>query len=166
MVCIFPSLSGGDSAGGGLALASLVSMKNLGLSLPNSGILLSPWLDLGASGESVEANADADAMLTPKALKTMAEHYLGKLDRSAVLASPLFADLTDLPPLLIHVGSTEILLSDTERVSVKIKESGGQVITKIWPKMPHVFQVFASRIPEAKVSIRELSTFLKDNLAS
>ncbi|MFT5208641.1 MAG: monoterpene epsilon-lactone hydrolase [Flavobacterium sp.] len=157
---------GGDSAGGGLALASLVNMKNLGLTLPNSGILLSPWLDLSVSGESLETNADADAILTPYALRSMAEHYLGGLDRTAALASPLFADLSDLPPLLIHVGSTEILLSDTERVRDIIKESGGQVITKIWPKMPHVFQVLASRIPEGKVAISELSTFLKDNLAS
>ncbi|MFT7688185.1 MAG: monoterpene epsilon-lactone hydrolase [Candidatus Azotimanducaceae bacterium] len=157
---------GGDSAGGGLALASLVQMKNLGLTLPSCAILLSPWLDLSASGSSVETNATADAMLTPKALNVMAGHYLGDLDRTAALASPLFADLSDLPPFLIHVGSTEILLSDTERVTSKIEESGGSVTTKVWPQMPHVFQVFASRIPEGKVAIKELSVFLKSHAKS
>ena len=156
---------GGDSAGGGLALACLVNMKNLGLSLPACGILLSPWLDLSASGESVEKNADKDAMLTPKALNIMAGHYLGGLDRTAPLASPLFADLSGLPPLLIHVGSGEILLSDPEACVKKIEDSKGEVSLKIWPNMPHVFQVLASRIPEGKVAIKELSAFVTAHMA-
>jgi len=155
----------GDSAGGGLALAALVNMKNLGLNLPRCGFLLSPWVDLSASGSSVESNAAADVMLTPNALHTMAQHYLGELDRKAPLASPLFADLSGLPPLLIHVGSTEILLSDAERLKDKILAAGGEVTLKVWPKMPHVFQVFASRIPEGIDAIKELSNFLKDETA-
>lgn len=156
---------GGDSAGGGLALATLVNMKNLGLDLPACGILLSPWLDLSDSGKSVESNADNDAMLTPKALNIMAKHYLGELDRTAPLASPLFADLSGLPPLLIHVGSGEILLSDAESCTAKIKEANGEVSLKIWPNMPHVFQVLASRIPEGKVAIKELANFVTGHMA-
>ena len=154
---------GGDSAGGGLAAATMVQLKNLGLPQPNCGILLSPWTDLSLSGPSIESNADADVMLTRGALEGMATHYLGERDRKAPLASPLFADLTGLPPLLIHVGSTEMLLSDAEQLAQKLTEHGGNSTLEIWPKMPHVFQMFGSRIPEGRKAITSLGEYLREH---
>lgn len=154
---------GGDSAGGGLAAATMVQLKNLGLPQPNCGILLSPWADLSLSGPSIESNADADVMLTRAALEGMATHYLDERDRKAPLASPLFADLTGLPPLLIHVGSTEILLSDAEQLAEKLNEHGGAARLEIWPKMPHVFQMFGSRIPEGRKAIDSLGEYLREH---
>jgi len=157
---------GGDSAGGGLTVATMVNLKNLGIALPAGAILLSPWVDLSGSGDSVDANAKADPMLSRLALDNFAELYVGSLDRKAPLASPLFADLSGLPAILVQVGSTEILLSDAERIVSKIKQAGGDAVLEVWPKMPHVFQVFAGRIPEGKVAINRLGEFLKNRTAA
>jgi acetyl esterase/lipase len=151
---------GGDSAGGGLTVATMVNLKNLGLALPGAAILLSPWTDLSGSGDSVIKNARSDPMLSAAALDTFATFYLGDRDRRAPLASPLFADLSGLPPVLIQVGSTEILLSDAQRLADKIRAAGGKALIDVWPKMPHVFQVFAARIPEGKRAIVKLGDFL------
>lgn len=153
---------GGDSAGGGLTVATMINLKNLGIALPAGAILLSPWVDLSGSGDSVDANEKADPILSRVALKNFADLYVGDLDRKAPLASPLFADLSGLPALLVHVGSTEILLSDAERLVAKVKQAGGDAVLTIWSKMPHVFQVFAGRIPEGKVAIAALGEFLKN----
>jgi len=151
---------GGDSAGGGLALASLVNCKNLGLPMPNCALLLSPWTDLSASGDSVQANAASDVMLTPGSLRTMADHYLGGRDHTAPLASPLFADLSGLPAIFIQASESEILLSDSERLVTKIIAAGGEAKLETWPKMPHVWQILAGRIPEGKAAILKLGEFL------
>lgn len=153
---------GGDSAGGGLAVATMVNLKNLGIAQPAGAILLSPWVDLSGSGDSVDANEKADPMLSRLALDNFADLYVGSLDRKAPLASPLFADLSGLPAMLVHVGSTEILLSDAERLVHKVKQAGGDAVLEIWPKMPHVFQVFAGRIPEGKIAIAKFGEFLKN----
>jgi monoterpene epsilon-lactone hydrolase len=156
---------GGDSAGGGLAVATLVNIKNLGLPMPNCAILLSPWTDLSLSGDSVQANANSDVMLTPSALKEMADQYLGERDRKAPLASPLFADLSDLPAIFIQASESEILLSDAQRLETKILAAGGEAKLETWPKMPHVWQVLAARIPEGKTAIVKLGEFLKIRLS-
>lgn len=156
---------GGDSAGGGLALATLVNIKNLGLPMPNCAILLSPWTDLSTSGDSIQANAESDAILTPGALKAMADHYLGERDRKAPLASPLFADLSGLPAIFIQASESEILLSDAQRLETKILAAGGEAKLETWPKMPHVWQVLAARIPEGKAAIMKLGEFLKVRLS-
>lgn len=153
---------GGDSAGGGLTVATLVNLKNLGLAQPSGAILMSPWVDLSVSGASVPTNETADCMLSRAALERFAELYLGDLDRKAPLASPLFADLSGLPPLLVHVGSTEVLRSDAEQLVDNIKQAGGDAVLEVWPDMPHVFQVFAARIPEGKDAIRKLGAFLNN----
>lgn len=152
---------GGDSAGGGLTVATLMNIRNLGLPLPQSAVLLSPWLDLSLTGDSLTINAVADPMLTAHGLEKMAGAYLGDRDRRASLASPLFGDLRGLPPMMIQVGSTEILLSDSQRFVDKFREAGGEVELDVWPKMPHVFQVFARRIPEGRAAIAKLGAFLK-----
>jgi len=150
----------GDSAGGGLTAATLLNLKHLELPQPKCAVLMSPWLDLSAEGPSIPINESADPMLTLKALNTMAKHYLGEQDSKTPLASPVFADLSGLAPLLVHVGSTEILLSDSERFCSSIRGYQGEVSLVIWPKMPHVFQMFASFIPEAKQSIAQISAFI------
>jgi epsilon-lactone hydrolase len=157
---------GGDSAGGGLTLSTLVNLKNLGVSQPAGAILLSPWLDLSASGNSVATNARADAMLSPVSLDSFARLYLGDLDRKAPLASPLFADLSGLPAILVHVGSTEILLSDAQRLVENIQGVGGEIALDVWPKMPHVFQLFSGRIPEGKAAIEQLGQFIQNRTAT
>ncbi len=156
----------GDSAGGGLAVALLVNLKNLGLPLPKAAVLLSPWVDLAATGESVERNARADAMISPSALKKFADCYLGGHDREAPLASPLYADLSGLPPTLVIVGSTEVLLSDSERLVEKINAAGGSARLSVWRRMVHVFPVFPDQIPEAKQSITEIAKFLSEEMGT
>jgi len=156
----------GDSAGGGLVAATFLKLKELKLPQPKCAVLMSPWLDLAASGDSIIVNEQADPMLTPKALKTMSTLYLGDVDVRTPMASPVFSDTSALAPMLIHVGSTEILLSDAERFSEAIEKNGGVVSLKVWPKMPHVFQVFAALMPEAKRSIEEISEFITAHLYS
>jgi epsilon-lactone hydrolase len=152
---------GGDSAGGGLALATLLNLKNLGADLPAAAILISPWLDLTLSGPSYADNSASDPMLTSQVLKAWAESYLADRDAKAPLASPLFGDLQGLPPMLIHVGSTEILRSDAESLVDKVIEMGGTAALKVWPKMVHVFHLFAGRVPEAGQAIDELGSYCR-----
>ncbi len=153
---------GGDSAGGGLSLSTMVNLKNLGLPLPHSCVLLSPWVDLTLSGDTLLLNAEVDPMLSKTILGRMAGAYLGNRDPRAPLASPLFADLRDLPPSLIQVGGNEVLLSDAQRIHDKLRAAGVSVQLEEWPKMPHIFQVFAARIPEGKAAITKLGSFLRE----
>lgn len=151
----------GDSAGGGLAVATMMNARSLGMPMPHSAVLLSPWCDLSLSGDSMTLNAESDPMLPPEGLEKWAEAYLGERDRRAAFASPLFGDLRGMPPMIIQVGSTEILLSDARRLADKVKEAGGEVQLEVWPNMPHVFPVLAARIPEGKQAIVKLGEFLK-----
>ena len=151
----------GDSAGGGLAASLLVNLRHQGLPEPAAAVLISPWVDLACTGQSLEFNAKSDAMLTLSALQKMSYHYLGGRDPTTPLASPLYADLNGLPPMLVIVGSTEVLLSDAERFIEKVNAAGGAAELSVWPKMPHVFPLFASRIPEGVQAITEISAFLR-----
>jgi epsilon-lactone hydrolase len=151
---------GGDSAGGGLAVAMLVQARNLGLPMPAGCILLSPWTDLTLSGDSVTTNDGADSMISQVSLAKFADLYVGKRDKRAPLASPLFADLAGLPPMLIQVGSTEVLLSDSQRLAQKVRDTGGEAIVDVWDNMPHVFALLAARIPEGKAAVVKLGEFL------
>ena len=152
---------GGDSAGGGLALAALLNLKNLGTELPAAAILISPWVDLTLSGSSYADNNKSDPMLTNQVLNVWAETYLAGRDAKAPLASPLFGDLMSLPPMLVHVGSTEILRSDAESLVDRVIEMGGTAALKVWPKMVHVFHLFAGRVPEADQAINELGNYCR-----
>ncbi len=154
-------LVAGDSAGGGLSVALMLNLKNLGLPLPVAAALISPWTDLAATGESVAANAEADSMISPEALEKFADLYLGDRDPKAPLASPLYGDLTDLPPMMVVVGSIEVLLSDSERLVERINDAGGTASLSVWPGMPHVFPILAARVPEARQAVTEISDFLR-----
>lgn len=151
----------GDSAGGGLAVSMMVNARNLGMAMPQGAALLSPWADLTLNSESIVANADRDAMLAPETLKMFADNYLGSTDPKAPLASPVFADLTGLPPTRILVGDTEVLLSDSRTLADNLRVAGCDVHLSVYPGMPHVFPLFAALLPEARQGIDEIGTFLR-----
>jgi monoterpene epsilon-lactone hydrolase len=150
----------GDSAGGGLAVALMVNLKNLGMALPKVAVLMSPWVDLAMTGASMVSNARSDAMLSPEALSIFASYYLGDTNPKAPLASPAFADLSGLPPTLVLVGSKEVLLSDSETLVEKINATGGNARLSVWPKMPHVFPILAAVIPEGRKAVSDMGEFL------
>ena len=152
---------GGDSAGGGLAVSLMVNARNLGLPQPMAASLLSPWADLALTGDSLEFNAERDAMLAPETLAWFASNYLGERDPKAPLASPIYADLTGLPPVQVLVGDTEVLLSDSQRLVEKLREDGGEATLSVYPGMPHVFPLFAALVPEARQGLSEIATFLR-----
>jgi acetyl esterase/lipase len=154
----------GDSAGGGLAVALMLNLKTLGLKLPKAAVLMSPWVDLTLSGPSMVDNAEADAMLSPQAVARFTNYYLGDTDPTSPLASPIFGDLSGLPPTLVLVGSTEVLLSDSEALVEKINLAEGDAKLSLWPRMPHVFPILASILPEGKKAVLEMAEFLKVHL--
>lgn len=151
----------GDSAGGGLALATLVALRDAGDRLPAAAVCLSPWTDLAGSGASLTLNAGPDPMLTARALAGMARSYAPDKDLSDPLISPLYADLSNLPPLLLLVGSTEILRDDSERVAAKVAGSGGQARLEVWDGMPHVWPMFAAWLPEGRRAIALIGEFVR-----
>jgi len=149
----------GDSAGGGLALAMTISLRDSGLPLPAAAALFSPWTDLAATGESLRTNDLNCALFRGEKIGPGARYYLGSADPVNPLASPLYADLTHLPPMLIHVGKDEVLLNDSTRLAEKARAAGVRVELKIWPVVPHVWQL-VPKMPEARKSLREASSFL------
>ena len=150
----------GDSAGGGLSMALLLSLRDRGIALPAAAVLFSPFVDLAATGESARTNSSRCAMFTGDAFGRAAQFYVGEGDRRAPLASPLYADLQSLPPLLIHVGADETLLDDSRRLAERAQRAGVKVEMKIWPAVPHVWQLFRRWIPEGRASLREAGMFL------
>ncbi|HEY5646923.1 MAG TPA: alpha/beta hydrolase [Pseudomonadales bacterium] len=154
----------GDSAGGGLSMALMVNLKQLGVPGPNAAVLMSPWADLAMTGASMQANAAADVMLSPEAIGKFASLYLGDGDARAPLASPVFADLSGLPPTYVIVGSHEVLRSDSETLVERITAAGGKAELKVWPNMPHVFPVLSAIIPEGRQAIGEMSAFTRSSL--
>jgi len=152
---------GGDSAGGGLTIATLVALKDAGIPLPCAAIALSPWVDLEGTGESMVTKADVDPMVEKDGLKGIAAIYLNGKDPRTPLASPLYADLSGLPPLLIQVGSAETLLDDSTRLATQAKSVGVEVKLEIWDDMIHVFQMWASIMPEGQQAIDNIGAFLK-----
>ena len=132
----------GDSAGGNLALALCLRLRQDGRRLPGAMLLMSPWTDLTCSGESFRTRRELDPMLSEEYLRTAGNAYAGDLDPAAPMLSPLFGDLSDFPPTLIQVGSHEILLSDSERLCRKMKDAGVSCRLEVWDDMWHVFQMF------------------------
>ncbi|MEH7438779.1 alpha/beta hydrolase [Neobacillus drentensis] len=149
---------GGDSAGGGLTLAILLSLKDAGDPLPALAVLLSPWTDMEGTGESMVTRAEVDPWLSPDATRLTPALYIRDLDPRHPLVSPIYADLTGLPSLLVHVGNDEILLSDAARLVDRARAAGVEVSFKVWDDMWHVFQTFA--IPEGQQAIDEIGEFV------
>lgn len=150
----------GDSAGGGLALALLQTARDRKLPLPACAVCLSPWADLTCSSASFRNNSRKDPLLPSKVVPDFARMYAPDGDLARPAVSPLFGDFTGLPPLLIHVGTDEILLDDSRGVAERAAKAGASVEIKIWPNMIHVFQALASMHPAARQSIREIGEFV------
>ncbi len=150
----------GESAGGGLVAATLVALKDAGLPQPSSAAIFSPWADLTVSGASADHKAAVDPALTPEALRIRARDYLRDRDPAAPLASPVFADLTGLPPLLIQVGSHEILLDDAVRLASRAAAQDVLVDLQVWPQVPHVFQGFAAILDDADRALDDAAAFI------
>lgn len=155
----------GDSAGGGLTAATLVALRDRGLPTPAAGVLISPWLDLTQSGDTMESHAAADPLVSAALLAKCSDAYLKGQDARSPLASPLFADLAGLPPLLIHVGTAEVLLDDSRRFEQAAKQAGVDVTLEEWEDMIHVWHSFAGMLPEAQTAIDRIGAFLKQRLA-
>lgn len=132
--------------------------------LPAAAVVLSPYTDLTFSGESIETHAAVDPWLDPSLLEPFARHYAGDRDRADPRISPLFGDLRGLPPLLIHVGDQEILLSDSTRLAEQARAAGVAVELKIWPEVWHVFQFFAPALPDAAASLGDIGAFVRAKL--
>lgn len=152
----------GDSAGGGLTIALLVALQERRVPMPAAAVVLSPWTDLTGSGESWQENAQADYMINGAKLKEAARLYLQDASPQTPLASPVYANLEGLPPLLIQVGSEETLLSDSLRLAENARRSGVDVTLEVWDKMPHVWQFGASFIPEARRAVEKIGEFIRE----
>lgn len=155
----------GDSSGGGLALASLLKFKEEDLSLPAAAICLSPWIDLAITGESIKTLAKEEIMNTERELKESAEIYAKGQSVKHHLISPLYADLSGLPPLLIQTGTKEILLDDSTRFTQKAVEQGVTVDLDLWDGMFHVFQIFGNLMPESKKALKKIGEFAESNFS-
>ncbi len=150
----------GDSAGGGLAVALLVATRDAGEPRPAAAVLMSPTVDLTSSGASMSERADQDPISTPAMLRQFAAEYLAGADPKTPLASPLFASLSGLPPLLIQVGTADLLLSDSERLAAAAAEAGVDVTLQIGQGLPHVYQLLLGT-PEAAQATEHIGTFLR-----
>lgn len=155
----------GESAGGNLAVVTLVSIRDSALPTPFGAVLMSPWTDLAVTGESSTTKAEIDPALTAQALRTRARDYLGELDPASATASPIYADLTGLPPLLIQAGSHEILLDDATRLAAKAAADNVAVILDITPEVPHVFQAFADLLDEGDEALDRAAAFLRGHVS-
>jgi acetyl esterase/lipase len=152
----------GDSAGGGLVFGVLLRVRDAGLPLPACAVCFSPWTDLTGSGESVRANDRRCAMFRPENLRAAASIYLDGESPRNPYASPVFADLSGLPPILLQVGSTELLLDDARRVHAKVKGAGGASQLDVFEDVFHVWQMLDGIVPEARVAMRRAAGFMSN----
>ena len=154
----------GDSAGGGLTIATLVNLRDRKLGLPACAVAISPWIDLEGQGASITTRAAQDPMVQKAGLLWMAGLYLAGKDPRTPLAAPLHADLTGLPPVLVQVGTAETLLDDATRLAEKLYRAGGDVRLAGWPDMLHVFPFFAPILSEGRDGCREIGQFIRDRM--
>ena len=150
----------GDSAGGGLALALLVALRDAADPLPAAAVLFSPWTDLAVTGRSIIDNDAVDPLFFGAWIARQPRHYLGDTLATNPLASPVYADLSGLPPLLIQVGDSEVLLDDSRRVAENAARSGVDVKLRVWHGVPHGWQIFAPILPEGRTALREAGAFI------
>jgi monoterpene epsilon-lactone hydrolase len=153
----------GESAGGNLAIELLIAAKAEGLEMPAAAVVFSPMTDLTVAGNSFKGKADLDPNITATAIRTRADDYLAGLDPADPLVSPIFADLTGLPPLLIQAGSHEVLLDDATRLAVKAAADNVAVTLDVTPGVSHVFQAFAALLDEGDAALDRAAQFLHNN---
>ena len=158
------SFVAGDSAGGGLTLATLLAARDQGIEQPNAAIAISAWTDLAITGESVTSLAEDDPQKSSTAmLEHLAVQYLGGADPDTPLASPLYADYAGLPPLLLQVGGAEMLLCDTTRAAERARLAGVDVVEEVWDEMFHVWHLYAPMLPEGRKAIERLGAFINQH---
>ena len=151
----------GDSAGGGLTVATLLALREARVPLPAGGVCISPWVDLTCSGASYATKAAADPIVRRAGVEEMARAYLGATPPRTPLASPLFADLGGLPPLLIHVGSDEVLLDDAVQLAERAKAAGVDAALEIYDRMIHVWHWFLPMLDEAQTAVEAIGRFVR-----
>ncbi|OYT70032.1 MAG: alpha/beta hydrolase [Chloracidobacterium sp. CP2_5A] len=154
-------LIAGDSAGGGLALSTLIRLRELGAPLPAGAALYSPWTDLAGTGETLETNTERDAMFYGAGIRLAGRIYAGDMPPDHPLISPLYADLTGLPPLLIFASSSEVLLDDARRLAEKARAAGVAVELRIEDDLPHVWPLFCQLIPEGRQTLAQTAAFAR-----
>jgi acetyl esterase/lipase len=154
----------GDSAGGGLTIATLVAARDKGLAMPACAAAISPWTDLSQGGESHRARAKRDPVIAKEGIDQMAAAYLGGADAKTPLASPMFADLKGLPPLLIQVGTEEALYDDTTGLKARAEEAGVEVSAESWGGMIHVWHLFHPILSEGRDAIARIGSFVKGHI--
>jgi acetyl esterase/lipase len=155
----------GDSAGGGLAVTTILRAREQGLPLPAATMPLSPWLDMDATGETFETNVAKDLIVTRDLIQTMAAAFLGEGgNRRDPLANPLLADLGGFPPIYIQTGADETLLDDSRKLADLARQSGVEVTLETVPEMQHVFQFLAGTAPEGDAAIRRLADWVRPKL--
>ena len=151
----------GDSAGGGLTVATLLALREAGVQLPAGGVCISPWVDLTCGGASYATKAAADPIVRRDGVEQMARAYLGATPPRTPLASPLFADLRGLPPLLIHVGSDEVLLDDAVQLAERARAAGVDVSIEVYERMIHVWHWFLPMLDEAQTAVDAIGRFVR-----
>jgi phosphinothricin tripeptide acetyl hydrolase len=151
----------GDSAGGGLTVATLLALREGGVPLPAAGVCISPWVDLTCGGASYTTRAEADPIVKRDGVAMMAAAYLGTRDLKTPLASPLFAELRGLPPLLIQVGDDEVLLDDSVQLAERARKAGVEATLDVWPKMVHVWHWFFPMLDEGQAALDRIGEFVR-----
>jgi acetyl esterase/lipase len=154
----------GDSAGGGLAIGLALKIRDLVLPLPIAVVALSPWVDLLCEGETMLTNQKTDNMANKKGAHFFAISYAKESEYKNPYASPLYANLKGFPKILIQVSNTEILYNDATRFNEKALSEGVDITLDVWNKMPHVWQMFSPILPEARLAIRDIGTFIQECL--
>ena len=154
----------GDSAGGGLTVATLIAIRDRGLPNPAAGVPISPWIDMEGNGASMSTKADVDLMVTAPGLKMMADLFLNGQNARDPLAAPLHADLAGICPLYIQVGGEEALLDDSTRLATNAAAAGVDMRLDVFPEMQHVFQLCAGKLPEADDAIERIAAWLRPKL--
>lgn len=157
---------GGDSAGGGLTIAVLLALRDRSIPLPAAAVCLSPWVDLTATAGTYTTKAAVDPICNLKQITDMANGYLQGQDAKAPYASPLFADLQGLPPLLVHVGTEEVLLDDSLQFTGRARQAGVNVTLEVWDEMIHVWHFFFAALREGREAIEGIGKFVRARTAS
>ena len=151
----------GDSAGGGLSVATALALRDAVESVPAAVVCISPWADLTHRGQSHLTKAEAEAVLKTEVLKEWALCYTDEANLTNPLVSPVYADFHGFPPLLIQVGSEEILLDDARMLAEKAKAAGVDVTLKVWDGMWHVWPALGNLIPESRMAFEEMGQFIR-----
>lgn len=153
----------GDSAGGNLALSLALRLRDARRPMPSSIVVFSPWTDLAGSGQSIKSNDGRCAMFRTENISQFGQAYLGKFSADSPKASPMYANLAGLPPVLFHVGSTELLLDDSRVMHQRLIEAGGESHMEVFNDLPHGWQMLAPFVPESTQSLKSAAAFIQKN---